>query len=168
MSAGGPTRPQIGPAGADAAAEIGAAERHTGGCVCGRVRFEAAGAPAWACYSHCTECRGATGAPVTLWVGFPAVRVTWIGERTVRPGVGAVGRGIVGGCGAPVSYADATIPGDEVYLAIGAVDEPGRIAPEAHAFWASRLPFVAFHDALPKYPTFSRRRVGAIETKRAC
>ena len=124
-------------------------EPHNGGCVCGAVRFEAPSRPLWAAYCHCTGCRAATGAPMTLWVGFRAAHVRWTGKQTIRPGDGAVERGFCGDCGAPLSYADATIPGGEIYLAIGAFDEPARIEPVAHAFWRSRLPFVVMDDGLP-------------------
>jgi hypothetical protein len=33
----------------------------TGGCLCGRVRFELAAAPTRAGYCHCTRCQGRTG-----------------------------------------------------------------------------------------------------------
>tara|TARA_R110002020_G_scaffold36894_52_gene111115 strand:- start:9471 stop:9914 length:444 start_codon:yes stop_codon:yes gene_type:complete len=135
---------------------------HTGNCACGAVRFSAEGEPVWAAYCHCTDCRRATGAPVTLWVGFPAADVSWTGTAAQRTtGTGCVRRWC-GDCGSPLSYADATIPGEEIYFAIGAFEAPERIAPRAHAFWASRLPFVAVGDDLPRHDRYSRaRRDGA-------
>ena len=49
----------------------------TGGCLCGAIRFEAAGEPLWIAHCHCHSCRRNTGAPVTTFVGFPADGFTY-------------------------------------------------------------------------------------------
>ena len=38
-----------------------------GGCYCGRVRYEAAGAPFNETNCHCSICRRTTGAPFVAW-----------------------------------------------------------------------------------------------------
>ena len=131
---------------------------HAGACACGAVRFRAAGEPLWAAYCHCADCRKATGAPVTLWVGFAGDAVSWTGTPAGRSGGAGILRQWCAGCGTPLAYADETIPGDEIYLAIGAFEAPERIAPQAHAFWASRLPFLAIADDLPRHDRYSRPR----------
>ena len=42
----------------------------TGRCLCGRVRYLAAGAPLWVAHCHCESCRRATGAPLATYAGF--------------------------------------------------------------------------------------------------
>ncbi|MDQ0316280.1 hypothetical protein J2S73_002737 [Amorphus orientalis] len=117
----------------------------------------------WAAYCHCSDCRQATGAPVTLWVGFRAAEVTWTGAPQSRPGsAGGTRREWCGRCGSPIGYRDPTIPDDEIYLAIGTFDAPDRITPEAHAFWSTKLPYVTFDDGLPRHETFSRARKAAV------
>ena len=39
-----------------------------GGCLCGTVRYEAAGDPGNASYCHCNDCKRATGGPYTVGV----------------------------------------------------------------------------------------------------
>ncbi|WP_367195515.1 GFA family protein [Amorphus sp. 3PC139-8] len=135
---------------------------HKGGCACGAIRFSAEGEPVWAAYCHCSDCRQATGAPVTLWVGFRAAAIVWTGTPESRSGSsGDAKRQWCGRCGSPIGYLDASIPDNEIYLAIGAFDEPQRIAPKGHAFWSAKLPFVTFDDGLPRYETFSRARKAA-------
>ena len=38
-----------------------------GGCACGAIRYECAGAPRYMGNCHCRDCQQATGAPVCRW-----------------------------------------------------------------------------------------------------
>ena len=42
-------------------------DAHTGGCLCGAIRYRITGAPVEALYCHCRMCRRAHGAPVVAW-----------------------------------------------------------------------------------------------------
>jgi hypothetical protein len=144
---------------AERGAEAGA-RATTGGCSCGAVSYRCAGAPVWTAYCHCGDCRRATGAPVSLWIGFPARSVELAGPAAWRVGRSAsVARAFCGICGSPVAYRDTTILDDEIYLAAGTLDHPEAVTPEAHAFWRERLPYLALVDELPRFDTFSRRGV---------
>jgi len=84
-------------------------------------------------------------------------------RRTTR---GSVRRGHCGDCGSALLYEDAAIPADDIYIAVAAFDDPGRLTPTAHAFWSSRLPWLMIDDDLPKFAGTSRRRSGAPELRR--
>ena len=56
----------------------------TGGCLCGRVRYECEAEPLWVCHCHCEMCRRHSGAPVGTFVGFPAGSVRWLGGELTR------------------------------------------------------------------------------------
>src|SRR6476659_4768106 len=45
-------------------------EEIQGGCLCGAVRFAAAGDPASVAWCHCQSCRRHSGAPVSVFVAF--------------------------------------------------------------------------------------------------
>jgi hypothetical protein len=52
---------------------------HTGGCLCGHIRFEAEGLAASPHTCSCTMCQRHSGAPTLAWVVFPKPKVTWTG-----------------------------------------------------------------------------------------
>ena len=43
-------------------------KKHTGGCMCGKVRYELDCESSWNVYCHCESCRKHTGAPVVAFV----------------------------------------------------------------------------------------------------
>jgi hypothetical protein len=59
------------------------ADRHKGGCFCGAVEIEAAGAPEEISYCHCSSCRAYTGAPLVAFALFKAANVTVIRDASL-------------------------------------------------------------------------------------
>lgn len=128
-----------------------------GGCACGRVRYSAEGRAIWQAYCHCSDCRRTTGAPVSVFVGWPAEAVRFAGAPAERRGGGRAVRGFCADCGTPLSYRDEGLPG-EMYLLAGTLDDPTWVRPSCHAFAGEALDWVALADDLPRYPRFSRPR----------
>jgi hypothetical protein len=126
------------------------------------VRFEAAGEPVHSAFCHCESCRRATGAPLSVWVGFAAGCVAIDGPLARRACRGRVVRGFCAECGGALTYADGDIPGDELYLAGGAFDDPDRVPPSHHSYWAERVSWLAITDDLPRHAGTSRRRVSSM------
>ena len=124
---------------------------HTGGCRCGAVRFEASAEPDHVSYCHCGDCRKATGAPVSAFVGFMADEVTVTGDALKSFDNGPVTRSFCGTCGSPIAYADERI-GDRLYFMLGAMDAPQNYKPTLHAYVREQLPFVHMQDGLPRHP----------------
>ncbi|MDQ2632752.1 MAG: GFA family protein [Pseudomonadota bacterium] len=123
---------------------------HTGSCRCGAVRFEASAGPDHVSYCHCSDCRRATGAPVSAFVGFMADEVTITGDALRRFDNGAVTRSFCGTCGSPISYADARI-GETLYFMLGAMDAPEKYKPTLHAYVREQLPYLHMPDGLPRH-----------------
>lgn len=117
-------------------------EIHSGGCLCGAVRFEATGAPKWTGYCHCASCRRHTGAPVSAYAGFEDAQIRFTAGAPARfassPGVE---RGFCAACGSTLSYRGDRWPG-ELHLHVGAMDKPEDFAPTGQAFKAEKLPWV--------------------------
>jgi hypothetical protein len=56
------------------------AKTHTGGCLCGALRYEAEGEPRGAGYCCCADCRRASGSGFIPFMGFPSSAVRFSGQ----------------------------------------------------------------------------------------
>jgi hypothetical protein len=108
---------------------------HTGGCACGKVRFEARGEPFRAGLCHCLTCRKVHGAPFNFFVVFPRDAVTIDGDMVEFASSEHGRRYSCRACGAPV-YSHYERP-DEIDLYPGSFDEPGLWQP-SYELWTSR------------------------------
>lgn len=113
----------------------------TGGCQCGRVRFETTSKPRFVCNCHCISCRKATGGAFSTWVGFKETQVRWLTDEpdyyASSPGVK---RGSCHRCGTPITYASDQWPG-ETHLLIGVFDDPSAFTPRKNVFTEDALPW---------------------------
>jgi len=77
------------------------------------------------------------------------------GEPTVRRIASShVGhRAFCGDCGTPL-YTRVEHQPDTLDFSVATLDDPGRVRPGFHIFWASRPPWVEIQDSLPKYEQF--------------
>lgn len=123
---------------------------HVGGCRCGSVRFEANSPPTHISYCHCADCRKATGAPVSAFVGFATDDVLLTGSTLKSFENGPVTRSFCGVCGSPVAYTDQRI-GENIYFMLGAMDEPRAYKPALHAHVREQLPYLHMPDNLPRH-----------------
>lgn len=122
----------------------------TGRCLCGAARFEARGRPLWIVHCHCESCRRHTASPATTFAGYRAEQVTFTSSDTRRlfassPGVQ---RSFCTRCGSPLSYAGESFPG-EIHLFVALFDRPEQLAPQRHAHYAERLPWLHLDEHLP-------------------
>ena len=109
----------------------------TGGCLCGKVRIVAAGAPYRVGLCHCLDCRKHHGALFYAAAIFPAEAVTVSGEtREYR------GRHFCPDCGSSV-FARF---GDEIEVHLGALDAPDQFKP-TYENWTIRR-----ESWLPPFP----------------
>ncbi len=124
---------------------------HTGGCLCGAVRFRAKGAPGDVGHCHCDMCRKASGAPLITYASFDASQVTFtVGAPRFRRSSDFARRGFCAACGSQLVYqADATP--EKITLNVGCFDHPEAVQPTEHIFEAERIPWVKMDDGLPRH-----------------
>ena len=125
-----------------------------GGCQCGAVRYEVAGASLMTAICHCTMCRRANAAPAVAWALFDESQVTFTRALPKRYASSEEAlRGFCETCGTQISFSATYIPG-LIDLTIGSMDQPGSIAPEFHYWHAEHLAWAEFSDGLPRHAGF--------------
>jgi hypothetical protein len=121
----------------------------TGGCFCGRVRYEAHGNPWHSTLCHCADCRRASGAPFVGWFTVKAADFRVVaGTPTTWESSPGVTRSFCADCGAQLSY-QRDDHADEIDITTCSLDNPALIPPEDHTRAAERVPWIALHDGLP-------------------
>ncbi len=129
------------------------ADRVTGRCQCGAIRFAIRLPTLWCAHCHCTMCRRAHGAGFVTWVGVADANfeftddIEFLAEHASSPG--AV-RSFCGRCGTPFLFRSERWPG-ETHVALGCLDGPIDRPVEAHAFKDDHAPWID-PDTLPVTP----------------
>jgi hypothetical protein len=121
----------------------------TGGCFCGRLRYEADAAPFNQTSCHCSICRRTTGAPFVAWFSVPRERFRLSGERTRFRSSGKATRSFCPECGTQITFEfDAA---GEIDVNTSSLDEPERVPPVDHIYTSTRLEWVKLADGLPQF-----------------
>ena len=132
------------------------AETITGGCACGAVRYALSSEPFDAGWCHCRTCQLNSGAPAMVFASVPAGHLVWTkGADKVRSfRSSSFGhRSFCGECGTPFLMEVDHQP-ETVDFSVATLDEPERVAPGFHIFWASRIGWFDPGDALPRHDKF--------------
>lgn len=126
---------------------------HSGGCLCGAVRYEIDGelAPIQIC--HCSQCRKAQGGPFAT--NLPVSRENFrllSGEKALTEFRSSPDKRRVfcRHCGSPLYSARDALP-ETLRLRAGTLDEPLRTTLEAHYYVESRAHWWPLEDTLPKH-----------------
>lgn len=109
-----------------------ATEPHTGGRLCGAVRFAADGSPEFIIICHCRSCQRLLGTAMNFQLTFdPASFRVLIGKPMTFRHEGGSGRAVetrfCGDCSSPLWLIGDRFPGEGVFR--GALDRPNRIVP---------------------------------------
>ena len=116
-----------------------------GGCQCGAVRFRI-DSLGRASICHCRMCQKQFGSFFGPFVTAHGLKWTR-GEPKRFKSSNKASRGFCSDCGTPLTY---EVPGNDIEIAIGALDNPRNAAPAVQVNPSDRLPFV---DDLPSLPT---------------
>jgi len=122
----------------------------TGGCFCGRVRYETEAVPFNRTNCHCSICRRTTGAPFVAWFSVPRSQLRLAGEPTRFRSSGKGTRAFCPECGTQLTF-ELDGAGDEIDVTTCSLDEPNRVAPVDHTHTSSRLDWVKLADGLPQF-----------------
>ena len=104
----------------------------TGGCQCGRVRYEATLTRTNAYWRHCRMCQKATGGIAAAFVEMTAADVRWLTGPDWYQSSPIAHRPFCSQCGTPLGFAFLD-GGDGFDLTVGSFDDPSGFKPVAHA-----------------------------------
>lgn len=122
--------------------------RVTGGCLCGAVRFEAAGPPRRVTHCHCRSCRRAVGAVVATFATFESAKVRWHGEPARYDSSDRAWRGFCPTCGSSVCFGYKPRP-ERIYITLGIFDEPDAFPAGFHDHRQAKVKWLTVDEDLP-------------------
>jgi len=128
----------------------------TGGCHCGRVRYNVEGPPLTHALCHCQDCRRSAGAPMVGWTMYQteALAVTR-GNPKVYASSEHGRRHFCPDCGTGLFYTNTeTLPGI-IDIQSATYDDPDGLPPPVHVQTAERIGWmVAAHEnaMFDRYP----------------
>lgn len=128
----------------------------SGGCLCGKVRFEVSEPLLGSVFCHCTRCQRRTGSAFSVTgLTVPGSFALLVGEELVRtydPGDGGWLKSFCGECGGHLFTTNADDP-TMIAVRVGALDDSPEIRPVAHQFTDYAAPWLEIpDDGLPRFP----------------
>ena len=130
---------------------------HTGGCLCGAVRFRIGADPLLARLCWCRLCQSLAAGNATVNLVFPSDQVEVDGEvrwyESVAESGNAMARGFCPTCGTPIFSKTEARP-HIVIVRAGALDDPELLPPQG-TIWTDEAPAWAHVD--PELPQFPRQ-----------
>lgn len=136
-----------------------AARLHTGGCLCGAVRYEADGPPDYAGCCYCADCRKASGSGFIGFMNYPATRLRFTGQTLRFASKSARGTEAVrNSCEVCGGLVFGGIVGQDASHTIyaGSLDEPSLFIPTIAIFnrdrpgWAPLPPGLTVFETMPE------------------
>ena len=125
-------------------------EVHSGGCLCGAVRFSARGAPVNVRICHCRLCQRAMGSPSFARALYAAEQVTFEGPVARYPSSPLLNRLFCPTCGTRIGAERASM--ERVSVGLAALDEPDGMAPACHMMTNYKIGWDVIADGLPQFP----------------
>ncbi|MBT9500549.1 MAG: GFA family protein [Burkholderiaceae bacterium] len=128
-------------------------EVHTGGCVCGAVRYRVSGRPTAGGVCHCTFCQRRLASAFAIFATFPeaAVELTQGQPLEYEHRSDESGRWLrmsfCGSCGTTVSHCSELRAGMRT-IAAGTFDEPGWFTINRHVWVRSKCAWVTIPDGV--------------------
>ncbi len=127
----------------------------SGGCQCGRVRYECSAEPVFSGNCHCRDCQKSTGGAYAPALAVPVSAVKITGEVKYYASPADSGntfsRGFCPNCGGRVFGKTSAMP-QLILITAGSLDDPSQFKPAMDIFTASAQSWDHMNPALPKFP----------------
>jgi hypothetical protein len=130
-------------------------KRYAGGCLCGAVRWEAEGEPAFQGICFCADCRKASGSAFAPFMGFAASAVRFSGRTLLfeSPSLrGTAARNSCPTCGSLV-FGGVVGESDSHTIYAGTLDDPSLFSPKIAIFAKDRPAWAPMPEGLTVFET---------------
>jgi len=115
----------------------------TGGCYCGKIRYELTSEIELIVNCHCNNCRKAAGAQSVVWMLADHSGFSWTKGIPVRYLTDTQAhRTFCPDCGTSLTY-ESPKRTNQIDITVGSLDHPEKFAPERDAYLKYRLPWVS-------------------------
>lgn len=132
-----------------------------GGCTCKKVRYRLINTPLFTHCCHCNRCQRETGSAFVINALIESHFVERMRGDPVKARIPSEsGRGqLMARCpDCKVTLWSHYTAGEKLtFLRVGTLDHPDRLAPDAHIFTRSKLPWLTLTDGKPQCETFYDR-----------
>jgi hypothetical protein len=129
----------------------------TGGCLCGRVRYQATPEHRNGYYCHCRMCQLAFGNTRAAYVNLRKSQVQWLTAPAYYASSKIARRAFCGHCGTPLSF--EFLDSERMDLAVGSLDDPSAVKPTEHFAVESRIAAWHVPDGLPESRLDTNERI---------
>jgi hypothetical protein len=120
-----------------------------GGCLCGRVRYEATPDHRQGYYCHCRMCQLAFGNTRATYLNLRKSEVRWVTQAPAYFASSRIARrGFCATCGTPLSF--EFLDSERMDLSVGSLDDPSAVIPTEHFAVESRIAAWHADDGLPE------------------
>lgn len=132
------------------------AQEHSGGCLCGEIRYRIVHPIEALRMCHCTHCQKSTGTGGSINAIVPSAAVTFLKGTPKRYADKAdsgntLNRFFCGTCGSPIYSQRETRP-DIMVFRVGSLDDSSDLRITAHIWTASARPWIHIEDGLETHP----------------
>jgi len=130
---------------------MAAMREHTGGCLCGAIRFRARGEPTKTNICYCTQCRRQTGSPMASFVTFSVTGFELLSGSVLSYRASDFAtRQFCGRCGSALFWRrDGS---EELDIFLGSLDRPDEMPMPQKQIWTQHR--IAWVPAQPEIPPF--------------
>lgn len=127
----------------------------TGGCLCGKVRYNAEADPVFIGVCHCRNCQKESGSAFAIVVGVPQTALIVQGELKTYTDKGDSGqpmyRRFCPECGSTVLDEAGAMPGI-LMVQVGTLDDPSWVKPTSQIYCDSAQPWVQLGGERQRFP----------------
>jgi hypothetical protein len=127
----------------------------TGGCACGRVRYQINDEPMFTYACHCTDCQRTTGSAFVLHsvIAKDEFEIKGNTRATTLPTGSAAGYDLhfCSECGTYIWCKYHVTKVAVITVRAGTLDDTGKVRPQAHIFTRSLQPWLALPEDVPSF-----------------